>query len=72
MKTRINLSRPMLLAFAVALSSGAGIAYAACSPDAYRICGDQAAACIARGTNEVICEYRYEQCLVTRGCGPWQ
>ena len=36
MKSRIALPRPMLLACAIALSGGAGIAYAACTPDAYR------------------------------------
>jgi len=52
MKPQGNLSHPMLLAFAIALSSGAGFAYATCSPDACRVCSDQAAACIGNDSNE--------------------
>ena len=65
-------SRTTHLVLAALLAGTAGTAYAACSPDAYRVCGELAEACIANGTNPAICEYRYEKCLVTKGCGPWQ
>lgn len=55
---------------AAALGGVIGSAYAACTPSAMRACSDAAAACIANGTNPVICEFRYEKCLATKGCGP--
>lgn len=68
----MKASRKTYFALAALLAAATGTAYAACSPDAYRVCGELAAQCIANGTNEAICEYRYERCLVTKGCGPYQ
>ncbi|MBP6749026.1 MAG: hypothetical protein KA144_05255 [Xanthomonadaceae bacterium] len=59
----------MICLLAAALGSVIGSAYATCYPSDWRACSDAAAACIARGTNEFICEFRYERCLATKGCG---
>lgn len=55
---------------AAALTCVIGIADASCPSYAYRECNDARLRCIANGTNEVICEFRFETCMARKGCGP--
>jgi uncharacterized protein YgiB involved in biofilm formation len=59
--------KTMLAAAALVLMTASTTASAVCTPTT---CLAGLENCIARGTNPVICEARYELCRSRAGCGP--